>query len=246
MRKEDLRACVVFGRRLPVWLFALEALGFWAHTVVLEDSALASWIDSVFAPAGGVVCASAVPRVPGPVVVFCDGRVTEFVLEACSSCEVVCVVSTKGLRLRAGQQGIPRGFTHRSVVSHAAVGGVTDSQVTACVHWWQPLMALDFPTVPTRAPRDASTIIGSTVHCNRLVPGPVDVVDPVAVVNVGTKTTPVYRSDGLLPASFDLTTLILAPHCFTPGRWGRRTLTHKEALEALDVPARFLAPLQTL
>ena len=246
LRRTDLEPCVVFGPKFPVWLHLLEALGFSPHTIVVEDPLLQDWLMDVFDPPGGVLTSLSAVECPQGLACFCDGRVNNAVARTCERLAARVVLSTKGLRLQYGAKEEESGWcTHRMKVNHASVGGVTNVDVTACAHW-KGSHRPTFGVVADLVPRDASLIVSSTERCSTKETGPREPVDPLAVVNVGTEERPVYRSDGLLPDVRQDAVYVLAPSCFTPGFWGRRALTQKEACEALDVPNRFLGPLTLL
>ena len=233
-----LKPCWIVGRALPSWLFAVEALGFQtAHVSVLDTG----WVPRLRELVGSVSASLDIPPVAVGDTAFCCGRLSEGVFRGFQAAGITRIFCTSGIRWKHGDGWM----FERILVDHTSIGGVTTGSDHVYMAWnpdvWKVIA--DIPAVPCGVLRDASTIISTTERCVRPIAVDRMVVEPIALVNLGTAARPVYHSGGLLPANPDAGLWVATMSCFTPNRWGVRQVTTRELLEAYDVPGPWLGPL---
>jgi hypothetical protein len=127
----------------------------------------------------------------------------------------------------------------RVAISHAKVGGVTNSTLwLGCMRMTPELGAKPPEPLALTVERDASTVLTSAEFSRSSLPRPTPSrVFPLAVQSLSSVSPPVYHGGGLLPWPLDRSVRVACP-CLglAPGRWGIRPLTTSEILLALDWP----------
>ena len=240
--------CWVAGNTYPCWLPALDATAYKAGVCfLLDDSDLLSVAGAVGEDVtikvdrGGNWNDEGVPE--GGSLLLCDGRPSRCLMRLCERKGVDRIVSTRPFR--CGKGFTDKWGSHHVDIDHHLVGGVTESRLRLFFHWKLdafypkgPLPVSD--DIPRAALRDLSTILGPTVRTEGVIKAPQDklVIPPqVRVVREGNH--PVYHGGGLLPSFPTPTTTVATPSVRLPvdKKWGVRTLTTKELLEAYGLPS---------
>jgi hypothetical protein len=193
----------------------------------------AEWVRQGFLPEGTpeLTWQNAASVMPDGTVLLPDGRTTAEILHLADQFSVKAVLgTTMGRRLlfSNGWSG------HQQPIHHHLVGGVTTFCSIITLHHKEHCT---YPDLENEVGRDASTIrraVNRSFHY-RLAPSLGRVV-PLALVNLGYFSSPVFHGGGLLPGHLSLDTRMLTPTIFQrQGFWGMRTLTWEELLSSLDV-----------
>jgi hypothetical protein len=194
----------------------------------------AEWVRQGFLPEGTPEFPrqETSPAMPEGTVLLIDGRTTAEMLHWADRSSVKAVLGTimgRRLLFSNGWSG------HQQPIHHHLVGGITTFWSIMTLHRKE---RRTYPDLTIEIGRDASTIlhaVNRSIHY-RLAP-PSRRVVPLAVVNLGSSSSPVFHGGRLLPGHLSLDTRVLTPTIFQrQGFWGMRTLvTWEELLSSLDV-----------
>jgi hypothetical protein len=243
------KACVVFGDVMPSWLPCLGELGLRAVLVFLKTDehldAVEALVDDECMILSGQdwrVFGSRLPTFESRQVIgLIDGRLTTDIALLARTMQMHSLSSTMAARRPvAGWAG------HKVRVEHTLVGGVT-----AChprIHRYDNRdVEYKVLAIPQSAPRDVGTVLSAVASSFHFRAAPDDhAVVPLAVVNLGNSSHPVYHGGGLLPGLIDRRTRVLTPGVYAPkGKWVIRCLTYVELLLSKDVSETLAKTLVT-
>ena len=126
--------------------------------------------------------------------------------------------------------------------SHSKAGGVSDHTGIVKVCWHRSSSDFDLSSaeIDTFPAASLGSILNHTEKGEELVTAPrLARLSFPSVTNVTHKS---YHPDGLFPVNTDSPNF-LVPCVFVPSRWVKRTLTRKESLAVLDIPASMISIL---
>ena len=126
--------------------------------------------------------------------------------------------------------------------SHSKAGGVSDHTgiVKVCCHCSSSDFDLSSAEIDTFPAASLGSILNHTEKGEELVTAPrLARLSFPSVTNVTHKS---YHPDGLFPVN-TVSPNFLVPCVFVPSRWVKRTLTRKESLAVLDIPASMISIL---
>jgi hypothetical protein len=190
------RACVVFGVSMPCWLPGLAELGLRAVLVMLRDD---THLDAVEVLVGDECLILCGPdwrvygtRVPTfgtrEVVGLIDGRLTSDIASLARAMGLYALSSTMSLR-----RSVPGWEGTKVLVDHSLAGGVTT--VHPRIHRYDNRdVEYTIGAIPRGLPRDVGTVLSAYASSFHFRKAPLErAVEPLAVVNLGNETHPVYH-----------------------------------------------------